>query len=955
MLACLERGSLSRTTSSTLMNESSSRSHAIFSVILEQHFIDDLFKVLPPNSSNTSNKLDDDKDSPPEFITAKFHFVDLAGSERIKKTGATGSTLREGININKGLLCLGNVIAALTETNTRGHIPYRDSKLTRILQDSLGGNARTYMIACVSPAESNYEETLNTLKYASRARNIKNKPKINTDPNTALVNQMKQQIFELKEELMKYRMALKKHLNEQDFQGLLKENYDKEKLLINPSEENNGELKDLKLKVLRYEKDLLRLDSEKHILRKELDGKEIEFLTIKRERDLIRIRLERTYELLEKHGIANNMNESEETKTISLLEEYNNVISKMTRDLQDKNVLLKEIQIEYEKLLGSTTGDQELLLQKTQEIETLQKLFENKEFKSKNSFELNNVSLIEASIRNEKDVIGNVKIKENNDDSINSNVNANKPDENIEEESKTREFLSVNKTTEKQIYLVDETIRMKEELLKKMSEGQSYLEQSLLEEMRQQYHQKIESLQAEIRGLEKERDQAVNKQPLNDNGVNSAFLMEKTKFLNINKQKMMELEAQIKDYKKKEKIQAGLLKQVSSQKNQLESLAEEIKSIKKQKLQLMKKLKEDTENFEKWKTSHQRKLNDLTRKNQEKDLQILRLKSESQRKVKETKENLSEDKQHRGLLRRRTSFLEESSNLKLILTNGLDLLKEYVHYNREINREEKRLDSIHCDIEELSKRNATITIEYERLQIEKKKKTLDFEEEINYENKENELLTQRREIRTSIDSLEANARFLKRCIEDKRKGKNDKKNINIAKYSSIDDIYEEIFNKTKIAQDGLRTVLKGLYEEFIGIFENKLELCEKNDMNNLEVLELKRSFEALEQKFKVSQAQYELNITSITAEYEEKCLFLIKQQNEQMMDTTISNVNNGVSSSGGSEMGGETIKQRNGSVGLDERKKMGSTSTNIGSLRKNYDEAVNKILRLEKSLGGTYI
>ena len=116
-------------------------------------------------------------------MVAKFHFVDLAGSERAKKTGATGSVLKEGININKSLLALGNVIAALTgEDNKIKHVPYRDSKLTRILQDSLGGNSRTSMIACCSPAESDYEETLNTLKYASRARNIENKPIINRDP-----------------------------------------------------------------------------------------------------------------------------------------------------------------------------------------------------------------------------------------------------------------------------------------------------------------------------------------------------------------------------------------------------------------------------------------------------------------------------------------------------------------------------------------------------------------------------------------------------------------------------------------------------------------------------------------------------------------------------------------------------------------------------------------------------
>jgi hypothetical protein len=116
-------------------------------------------------------------------VVAKFHFVDLAGSERAKKTGAEGKTLKEGININMGLLALGNVISALTEANKHGHVRYRDSKLTRILQDSLGGNSRTTMIACCSPAETNYVETLNTLQYASRARNIKNKPVVNRDPD----------------------------------------------------------------------------------------------------------------------------------------------------------------------------------------------------------------------------------------------------------------------------------------------------------------------------------------------------------------------------------------------------------------------------------------------------------------------------------------------------------------------------------------------------------------------------------------------------------------------------------------------------------------------------------------------------------------------------------------------------------------------------------------------------
>ncbi|KAH9945823.1 kinesin-domain-containing protein [Epithele typhae] len=117
-------------------------------------------------------------------VTSKFHFVDLAGSERLKRTAAAGERIKEGISINSGLLALGNVISALgdpakAKTNTASYIPYRDSKLTRLLQDSLGGNAHTLMIACVSPAEWNANETINTLKYANRARNIKNRAVLN--------------------------------------------------------------------------------------------------------------------------------------------------------------------------------------------------------------------------------------------------------------------------------------------------------------------------------------------------------------------------------------------------------------------------------------------------------------------------------------------------------------------------------------------------------------------------------------------------------------------------------------------------------------------------------------------------------------------------------------------------------------------------------------------------------
>lgn len=178
---CLMRGSADRAVGSTAMNATSSRSHAIFTITLQ--------KVH--------------KDNPTAATSAKFHLVDLAGSERSKKTLTTGEQFKEGVKINQGLLALGNVISALGSSNQNTqHIGYRDSKLTRLLQDSLGGNSMTLMIACISPADYNMEETLGTLRYADRARKIKNKPIINQDPKTAEINSLKAEVQKLRIELL---------------------------------------------------------------------------------------------------------------------------------------------------------------------------------------------------------------------------------------------------------------------------------------------------------------------------------------------------------------------------------------------------------------------------------------------------------------------------------------------------------------------------------------------------------------------------------------------------------------------------------------------------------------------------------------------------------------------------------------------------------------------------------
>ena len=176
LLNALNFGSSIRQTDSTAINAKSSRSHAVFSINLVQ-------RKNKAQSSTREKRLSmpiEAMSGIEDWVTvdSKLHFVDLAGSERLKNTGASGDRAKEGISINAGLASLGKVISQLSTRQPGTHISYRDSKLTRLLQDSLGGNAITYMIACVTPAEFHLSETLNTVQYAQRARAIQSKPQI---------------------------------------------------------------------------------------------------------------------------------------------------------------------------------------------------------------------------------------------------------------------------------------------------------------------------------------------------------------------------------------------------------------------------------------------------------------------------------------------------------------------------------------------------------------------------------------------------------------------------------------------------------------------------------------------------------------------------------------------------------------------------------------------------------
>ncbi|XP_033476672.2 kinesin-like protein KIF1A isoform X20 [Epinephelus lanceolatus] len=187
----MDSGNKARTVAATNMNETSSRSHAVFNIIFTQ-------KRHDAETDNTSEKV------------SKISLVDLAGSERADSTGAKGTRLKEGANINKSLTTLGKVISALAEVDSMSNknkkkkkvesfIPYRDSVLTWLLRENLGGNSRTAMVAALSPADINYDETLSTLRYADRAKQIRCNAVINEDPNNRLVRELKEEVSRLKD------------------------------------------------------------------------------------------------------------------------------------------------------------------------------------------------------------------------------------------------------------------------------------------------------------------------------------------------------------------------------------------------------------------------------------------------------------------------------------------------------------------------------------------------------------------------------------------------------------------------------------------------------------------------------------------------------------------------------------------------------------------------------------
>ncbi|CAH2100547.1 unnamed protein product [Euphydryas editha] len=260
-------GNKNRHIGATAMNIESSRSHAIFSITVE-------------NSKRGA-------DGKMHVKMGKLHLVDLAGSERQSKTQATGTRLKEATKINQSLSVLGNVISALVDGKST-HIPYRNSKLTRLLQDSLGGNSKTVMIATIGPADSNYVETISTLRYANRAKNIENKTHVNSEPGDALLTRFQQEIDQLKKQLEENT----NEIEEEEEIEVSEEELSDETLTDPELDILDPEEKKMRRKMRREEKE--KINREKaHQARKVLEEKKAELQRTKKQQEELKEKLQR--------------------------------------------------------------------------------------------------------------------------------------------------------------------------------------------------------------------------------------------------------------------------------------------------------------------------------------------------------------------------------------------------------------------------------------------------------------------------------------------------------------------------------------------------------------------------------------------------------------------------------------------------------------------------------------
>lgn len=539
-MQCLRLGALSRTTASTQMNTQSSRSHAIFTLHIKQQ------RVLPNEDENV---ISDEF----ETLSAKFHFVDLAGSERLKRTGATGDRQKEGISINCGLLALGNVISALGDKTKRAlHVPYRDSKLTRLLQDSLGGNSQTVMIACVSPSDRDFMETLNTLKYANRARNIKNKIFVNQDKSSKTISQLRQQIAQLQLELVEYKQG--KRIVREDGTESVNDMFYENNML-------QGEINNLRTRVKAMQEtiDALTLKNTNLLAEKAMGG-----------------------------WISSNSN----SEVADLVQAYLKEIEELRAKLMESNNTCEQLR---KQLSRSQSPQRQSMLYNSSLIG-------------------DNTALLEEAKRNlqrEKEALNRRSLEIEQDSDGDS------------EQESTSDNEEVNKELTDELITLTNDIDMKQKLIDELE-----LSQRRMQTMRQHYEDKLQQLQTRIHNTQEERDKVLHKY--------SSHAEPSDKIKKIKEdytRKISDMHRELKRLQAAQKEHARLVRNLSQHEQQLKSYKDELLEMKRAKVRLINKMKEEAQKHKEAELRREREIAKL-RKESRKNANMIKT-MENERRIRD--------------------------------------------------------------------------------------------------------------------------------------------------------------------------------------------------------------------------------------------------------------------------------------------------------------------------------
>ncbi|CAB3377767.1 Hypothetical predicted protein [Cloeon dipterum] len=568
-MSCLRNGALSRSTGETQMNQQSSRSHAIYTLHIQQR------RLAPEESEDKENGVTGDF----ETLTSKFHFVDLAGSERLHRTGATGERAKEGISINCGLLALGNVISALGDKSKKVmHVPYRDSKLTRLLQDSLGGNSRTVMIACISPSTQDFMETLSTLKYANRARNIKNRVTINQDKYSQQLSQLRQEVQRLQLELLEYKQG--KRVVNSDGEESVNDMFHENKMLIT---ENNN----FRLRLKAQQETIDTLTSRNTDLKTKLA----------------------TSSWVSGGGDAETSNQIHE-----MLHKYVQEVEDLTSKLMESEALCQQLRANNTKMQSraalsprpSTAGMDFDCPSVMSLIETAKKgLQREQDMLQRSKSEILNSKIEQASESSEEE-----------DLELDTDSDSEDEKENQEEEQRMGELVNL-----------ESEINIKQQLIEQLE-----LSQRRMNSMKQQYEEKLRQLEARMEATKIERDKVLaslsGKNAPQDGSMGERIRKVKDDY----EKKLANMQKELKTLHTAKKEHAKVLKEHSRNESQLRQLKGELSEMKKTKVRLLNKMKEESQRHKLEQERRNRELAQLRKTNRKHENQIRSLEAEKRAK-----------------------------------------------------------------------------------------------------------------------------------------------------------------------------------------------------------------------------------------------------------------------------------------------------------------------------------